>query len=139
MKDTIIINEEIMITNEEKILIKVVEKASGILYSLITSKRRDSDISIARNILGILLRKNTSCTYKRAGWVINRHHSSVIHYENTFDDNYNFYPEYKRIYDKAIQIKENNHFTTNQEMTLIKTQILEMEKRLNRIRRNIQF
>ena len=139
MKEAIIIKEEFVLTNEEKLLIKIVEKASGILYISLKSKRRDSDISIARNILGLLLRKETHCTFKRAGWVINRNHSSVVVYEKNFDDNYNFYPEFKRVYNKAIQIKENNHFTTNQEMTLIKTQILEMEKRLKRIRKNIHF
>tara|TARA_R100001480_G_scaffold96950_1_gene101740 strand:+ start:408 stop:827 length:420 start_codon:yes stop_codon:yes gene_type:complete len=138
MKDIITINEEIIITSEEKTLIKVVEKASGILYKTIISSKRDADIVLARNILGYLLRKKTLCTYKRAGWVINRHHSSVVAYEREFDKNYKFYPEYKRVYNKALNIYDNNHFTTTVEMRLIQTQILEIEKSIRRIKRDIQ-
>ena len=130
--------KEIIITNEEQTLIKVVEKASGIFYEQIKSNSREAEIVIARNILGCLLRKETSCTVKRAGLVVNRDHSSIVAYEREHEKNLKFYPAYKRVYEKALMINGNNNFRTTVEMDLIQQQIIQIETSLKRIKKNIK-
>tara|TARA_R110000787_G_scaffold179098_2_gene290842 strand:+ start:3405 stop:3803 length:399 start_codon:yes stop_codon:yes gene_type:complete len=131
--------KEIIITNEEKLLIYSVVKGSGVSMTLIQSKKRDREIAIARNILGYLLRTKLKCKQQRAADIINTSHCSIVVYLKNWHDNYKYYPEYKKCYDKILILYESNYYNINLKMDLVRAQITDIEKTLKKLKKEIHY
>lgn len=126
--------KEITLNNDEETIIRVVEKASGLSYSEIKSRKRQEHIAIARNILGVLLRQEHYIQFNRIGQIVNRNHASIVYYCKTWQDNYDGWPEYKRLFDKCMNIMESQNVITNMQIEIAKRQIDEVESILEKLK-----
>jgi len=115
-------------SNQEETLIKIVTTACNLTIEEIRSSSRSSSLVIARGILGCMLKSETGCTYKRAGELVGRDHSSVISYERKFKDNIRFYKKYRDIYN-AVSEEYSSHYS-DVSLDIMSKQILQIEQQL---------
>lgn len=79
-------------------LFECVEEVTGIDKQTILSQKRDSEIAMARNIIGYMLYKEIGVKTTQAGKILKRDHSTIVYYAKTFETNYNYYKEYRDVY-----------------------------------------
>ena len=123
-----IMNNQISTTVTEGTLIKVVEEACSITIAEIRSSSRKNRLVIARSILGCMLRKETGCTYQRAGELVGRDHASVISYERKFKDNVRFYKKYRDAYNLVEAEYEAQYSDIS--LRIMNSQIFQIETQL---------
>jgi len=71
-------------TNKQ--IVNAVSTALNIPYEQLKSKDRHRDVSDARSIAVALILKNTDITLKKLGAQFNRHHSTLIHSREKYDE-----------------------------------------------------
>lgn len=81
------------------ILFKVIKEVTGITKDEIISKNRKKDIALVRNIAGYMLHKQIGMTTTDSADILKRDHSTVVYYNRMFETNYDYWREYKNIYD----------------------------------------
>ena len=85
------------LNSNEEAMTEIVELVSGISREQIRGKDRRMKVSIARGILGYMLRRE-GCTSQRAGELVGRHHSSALKYSRDHDKNLTHYDAYNKMY-----------------------------------------
>ena len=89
--------------NKIDMLFAVTEAVSGATKDDILSKKREQYISVARNIVGYILHNELGLTVMESGKIIGRDHSTITYYSKVFDDNYNFFRDFR---EKYVMISE---------------------------------
>jgi len=126
-------NKPISTTLKEEALIRVVEKACNLSIIQIRSTSRRQELVIARAILACMLRHEVGCTYERAGELVGRDHSSVIHYEKHFQTNVKYYKKYRDAYN--IISSEHQASYSDLSIKIMNKQIFQIEKQLEDLKR----
>tara|TARA_R110001632_G_scaffold102278_4_gene210466 strand:+ start:3837 stop:4376 length:540 start_codon:yes stop_codon:yes gene_type:complete len=78
----------------------------GVTMEEITSKRRTRHLADCRAILGYILVERFHMPLTHAGKIINRHHSSIIHYKKLVPEAAQYDPTFSSMLDKAIQLRK---------------------------------
>ena len=128
-----ITNKPISTTLKEEALINVVENACDLSIRQIRSSSRRQELVIARGILACMLRHDVGCTYERAGELVGRNHSSVIHYEKNFQANVKFYKKYRDTYDLISSEYQASY--SDLSMKIMNKQIFQIEQQLDDLKR----
>ena len=89
--------------NKIDMLFAVTEAITGATKEDILSKKRKQYISVARNIVGYIAHNELGLTLMESGKLIGRDHSTVVYYTKVFDDNYNFFRDFR---EKYVMISE---------------------------------
>ncbi len=90
--------EDITKLDTTKTLFSVVEEVTGVTKEQILGKSRHAHIAIARNIAGYILYKEAGFTTTETAKTLNRSHCTVVHYGKSFNNNYNYYEEFREKY-----------------------------------------
>lgn len=128
-----ITNNPISTTLKEEALIKVVENACNLSIQQIRGTSRRQELVIARAILSCMLRHEVGCTYERAGELVGRDHSSVIHYEKHFHTNVKFYKKYRDTYN--LISSEHKASYSDLSIKIMNKQIFQIEQQLDDLKR----
>ena len=88
---------KLILNSQEEAITQIVELVSGIPRETLRSKNRVSKVSIARSILGYMLRREGS-TSKRTGELVGRHHASVLKYCLDHENNLKYYDKYNAMF-----------------------------------------
>tara|TARA_Y100001973_G_C5059470_1_gene261917 strand:- start:76 stop:483 length:408 start_codon:yes stop_codon:yes gene_type:complete len=99
---------EDIIENKVDMLFGITEALSGATRKMITSKKRHQNVALPRNIIGYMLHNELGVTVVNSGKIINRDHSTITHYTKTFENNYNYYTEFKELYTNISEIFWSN-------------------------------
>jgi len=94
--------------SQEQALVDIVCKASDLSLIQIQSISRNRKYAYTRSVLGYMLRRIVGCTLIRTGEIVNRNHSTVIHYEKTYDDNRKYDKEYYNFAKKVDSLYSDN-------------------------------
>lgn len=109
------INKEKTKTSKIDALFESVEDITGIKKDVILSKKRKQDVAMARNIVGYILHKGVGMTTTSVAKALNRDHSTIVYYNRMFDTNYNYYKEYRVIYNLVTELFWSKFFTEEKE------------------------
>lgn len=85
------------LNSKEEAVTQIVEVVSGISREELRGKDRRMKISIARSILGYMLRRE-GCSAVRAGELVGRHYSSALKYAADHKKNLDHFGKYKEMY-----------------------------------------
>ncbi len=96
MEDTI--NKELTKLHKAEILFDTVKEITGVQKETILTKNREKRIAIARNIMGYILHKEIGITSTGTAKILKLDHSTIIYYAKMFDENYQYYTEYRDDY-----------------------------------------
>tara|TARA_R110002073_G_scaffold88016_2_gene208987 strand:+ start:3597 stop:4022 length:426 start_codon:yes stop_codon:yes gene_type:complete len=113
MEDSI--NKNAVEEYKTNILFETIEEVTGLKKETIISKGRVQDIAIARNIAGYIIHKGIGLTTVATAKIINRDHSTVVYYNKMFDTNYNYYKEYRELYNIVTELFWSKFVTTEKE------------------------
>tara|TARA_B110000444_G_scaffold259528_1_gene303513 strand:+ start:1561 stop:1956 length:396 start_codon:yes stop_codon:yes gene_type:complete len=116
--------------SQEKALVDIVCDASGLSLDQIKGKLKTRKYAYTRSILGYMLRRIVGCTLVRTGEILDRDHSTIIHYEKTYDDNRKYHQDYCNF---AIKVEEmySDNFTSIR-LKLVEEKILDLSDTLDR-------
>ena len=95
---------DIIKENKIDLLFEVTEMVTGISKEDICSKKRHKEYTIPRNIIGYILHKELELTVVKSAKILNRDHSTISFYSKMFNDNLNYFKEYKNIYKSISEI-----------------------------------
>ena len=116
------------LTLSESTLIQIVEESLGFtLFEIRTSSRR-APLVIARSILANLLRRETGCTFSRAGRIVGRDHASVVKYTKDFKSSVQYYEKYKDAWELVLKHREEQYSDIS--LKMMNTQIFQIESQL---------
>lgn len=76
----------------------------GVTIEEITSKNRKRHLADCRAILGYILIDRFHMSLTHAGKIINRHHSSIIHYKKLVPEAAKYDPTFSSMFNKAIHL-----------------------------------
>lgn len=99
---------EDIIENKVEMLFGITEAISGVTEDLIKSQKREQDIALARSIVGYMLHNELGVTLMGAGKIINRDHSTIVHYTKCFESNYEYFHKYRELYTNISEIFWSN-------------------------------
>lgn len=131
------IKKEALILYKADILFETVEEITGIKKEEITSKKRDQNIAMARNIVGYILHKGVGITTTLTAKIINRDHSTVVYYNKMFDGNYNYYKDFKDVYDLVTGLFWSKFFTTEEKE--IDLQVKSLEALIEKLKKRTEY
>lgn len=114
--------------SQEEAITQIVEKVSGISREQIRSRNRKRELALPRAVLGVILRQDAACTYKRTGQLLGRDHASVLKYIKDHDANFRYYPQYKELYRKVQ--KEYLMVFKGVKFSILQCQIKDLQEQL---------
>ena len=131
------INKQKIKAHKINILFETVEEITGIKKDLILSKKRKQDVAMARNIIGYILHKGVGMTTTSVAKTLKRDHSTVVYYNRMFETNYNYYKEYRVIYNLVTELFWSKFFTEEKEE--IDLQVKSLQSLIEKLKERTEY
>lgn len=119
------------------ILFKVIKEVTGISKNEIISKNRKKDIAIVRNIAGYMLHKDIGMTTTDTAEIIKRDHSTVVYYSKMFETNYDYWRDFKNIYDIVSKYFWSEFTTCHKEE--LDLQVKSLESLIEKLKQRTEY
>ena len=119
------INKQKIKAHKINILFETVEEITGIKKDLI------------RNIIGYILHKGVGMTTTSVAKTLKRDHSTVVYYNRMFETNYNYYKEYRVIYNLVTELFWSKFFTEEKEE--IDLQVKSLQSLIEKLKERTEY